>query len=85
LDWEPLCFLTATDDLKDFFNQLKLAPQEYWKQNLLWCDLLAHASNEGMPDVVEADLQGRRSVPHDAGPSLMHTQLWPVFVRHMAR
>ena len=40
--------LTATDDLKDFFNQLKLAPQEYWKQNLLWCDLLAHASNEGI-------------------------------------
>ena len=30
----------AADDLKDFFNQLKLSPQELWKQKLVWLDLM---------------------------------------------
>ena len=40
----------------DFFNQLKLAPQEHWKQNLAWRDLLAHAESECKLDLVSERL-----------------------------
>jgi len=58
---------------------------EDWRVKSRHSSYRAVASKPTFKVVVETDrvaivVARTRSVPHDAGPSLMHTQLWRVFV-----